>query len=46
MIGLVAGADIEWPPQFLQLMNILQFFSFNFDFVKPECSAKMEYWKK
>merc|ERR1719399_166659 len=37
--------DIDWPTFFLEISIYISLFSFNFNFFKPECSAKMDYYK-
>ena len=37
--------EIEWPKIMLQISFAFSFFSFNFNFVRPECSAKVDFWR-
>ena len=42
---VINDVDIEWPPMFKLFAFYFSFFSFTFDFFKPECSVKAAYWK-
>jgi hypothetical protein len=46
MFSIVTKAEVDWPGDFTMLMEFMNIFSFNLEFVKPECSAKMAFWKK
>jgi hypothetical protein len=44
--GSIAKANIQWPPLFEEIWAFLSQFSFEFNFFKPECSAKVGYWRR
>jgi hypothetical protein len=41
----VISVDIKWPQEFYDIAKMFSIFNFNFDFFKPECSAKVAFWK-
>ena len=41
----LATTSIEWPAIMLKISFAFSFFSFNLNFVRPECSAKVAFWK-
>eukprot|EP00929_Paragymnodinium_shiwhaense_P059316 TRINITY_DN29706_c0_g1_i1.p1 TRINITY_DN29706_c0_g1~~TRINITY_DN29706_c0_g1_i1.p1 ORF type:complete len:2798 (-),score=431.91 TRINITY_DN29706_c0_g1_i1:203-7405(-) len=39
----VKSFEFEWPPIFLEIARIAQYFTFNLDFFKTECATSMTY---